>query len=74
MSYFLLDAEMPTSAGGLKTQAAGGSKRYNVLPPIPSPPVQEGASGLPESRLAVRRKLLRHRRSKQQQQQLQKMM
>ncbi|KTG42929.1 hypothetical protein cypCar_00000501 [Cyprinus carpio] len=64
---------MPSSAGALKSQAVGGVRRYNVLPPIPNPPVQEGASGLPESRLAVRRKLLRHRRSKQQQQQLQNM-
>ncbi|XP_016404673.1 dynein heavy chain 12, axonemal [Sinocyclocheilus rhinocerous] len=63
---------MPTSAGALKSQV-GGLRRHNVLPPIPSPPVQEGASGLPESRLAVRRKLLQHRRSKQQQQQLQNM-
>lgn len=73
MSYFLLVAEMSTSAGALKSQVSG-LRRHNVLPPLPSPPVQEGASGLPESRLAVRRKLLRHRRSKQQQQQLQKMM
>ncbi|XP_043080221.1 dynein axonemal heavy chain 12 [Puntigrus tetrazona] len=64
---------MPTSAGALKSQV-GGLRRHNVLPPIPSPPVQDGASGgLPENRLVVRRKLLRHRRSKQQQQQLQKM-
>ncbi|XP_052396332.1 dynein axonemal heavy chain 12 [Carassius gibelio] len=63
---------MPTSGGALKSQAVGGLRRYNALPPIPSPPVQEGASGLPESRLAVRRKLLRHRRSKQQQQEIHK--
>ncbi|XP_051515044.1 dynein axonemal heavy chain 12-like [Myxocyprinus asiaticus] len=65
---------MPTSAGAFKSQAQDGWRRYTALPPIPIPSAQEGASGssLPESRLAVRRKLLRHRRSKQQQQQLQK--
>ncbi|ROL53285.1 Dynein heavy chain 7, axonemal [Anabarilius grahami] len=64
---------MPTSSGAFKSRTVDGLKRFNALPPIPSPPVQEGESGLPESRLAVRRKLLRHRRSKEQRQQLQKM-
>ncbi|XP_077070519.1 dynein axonemal heavy chain 12 [Siphateles boraxobius] len=64
---------MPTSSSAFSSRAEDVLRRYNALPPIPSPPVQEGESGLPESRLAVRRKLLRHRRSKEQRQQLQKM-
>ncbi|XP_021325607.1 dynein axonemal heavy chain 12 isoform X2 [Danio rerio] len=65
---------MPTSAEALKSQEVDGLRRYSVLPPIPTIPVQDGGSeALTESRRAVRRKLMRHRRSKQQQQQLQNM-
>ncbi|XP_067302544.1 dynein axonemal heavy chain 12 [Pseudorasbora parva] len=64
---------MPTSSGAFRSREEDGLRRYNALPPIPSPPVPEKESGLPESRLAVRRKLLRHRRSKEQRQQLQNM-
>ncbi|KAG1961895.1 dynein heavy chain 12, axonemal [Pimephales promelas] len=65
---------MPTSSAAYKGSRADDVwKRDNALPPIPSPPVREEESGLPVSRLAVRRKLLRHRRGKEQRQQVKKM-
>lgn len=65
---------MPTSAGGVK---GDGLKQYCVLPPIQTRPGKNhgvGANELPPERLATQRKLLRHRRSKDQQQELQKLM
>ncbi|XP_063065421.1 dynein axonemal heavy chain 12 [Engraulis encrasicolus] len=65
---------MPTSTGGLKSSIEDGIHRYTVLPPIPTGPLQNGASEVPPQRLARQRKLLRHRRIKDYQQELQKIM
>ncbi|XP_041955531.1 dynein heavy chain 12, axonemal isoform X1 [Alosa sapidissima] len=67
---------MPTSTGGLKSTLEDGLKQYNVLPPIQTGPGKNGvrACEVPPERLATQRKLLRHRRSKDQQQELQKLM
>ncbi|XP_045065490.1 dynein axonemal heavy chain 12 [Coregonus clupeaformis] len=62
---------MPTSAGVFKPPNGDGLNKYSVLPPIPNTPLQEGAA---EDEMTMQRKLLRHRRSKQQQQQLHKIM
>lgn len=64
---------MPTSSAAFKASLEDGLRKYTVLPPIPSPPDQENSS-LPERRAAVRRKLLRYSRSKQQQHELHKIM
>uniref|UniRef100_A0A674AX37 Dynein axonemal heavy chain 12 n=1 Tax=Salmo trutta TaxID=8032 RepID=A0A674AX37_SALTR len=62
---------MPTSAGVFKPPMGDGLNQYSVLPPIPSTRLQEGAA---EDEMTVQRKLLKHRRSKQQQQQLHKIL
>ncbi|XP_065142099.1 dynein axonemal heavy chain 12-like [Paramisgurnus dabryanus] len=66
---------MPTSSEAFKSNGADALKRYKALPPIPSIEVDGGRSGfsLPEHRQTVRRKLLQHRRSKVQQQEIQRM-
>eukprot|EP00063_Salmo_salar_P015399 XP_013990234.1 PREDICTED: dynein heavy chain 12, axonemal isoform X3 [Salmo salar] len=48
-----------------------GLNQYSVLPPIPSTRLQEVAA---EDEMTVQKKLLKHRRSKQQQQQLHKIL
>uniref|UniRef100_A0A8C7T568 Dynein axonemal heavy chain 12 n=1 Tax=Oncorhynchus mykiss TaxID=8022 RepID=A0A8C7T568_ONCMY len=62
---------MPSSAGVFKPPMGDGLNQYSVLPPIPSTHLQEGTA---EDEMTVQRKLLRHRRSKQQQQQLHKIL
>uniref|UniRef100_A0A8C7GUY5 Dynein axonemal heavy chain 12 n=1 Tax=Oncorhynchus kisutch TaxID=8019 RepID=A0A8C7GUY5_ONCKI len=62
---------MPSSAGVFKPPMGDGLNQYSVLPPIPSTHLQEGAA---EDEMTVQKKLLRHRRSKQQQQQLHKIL
>ncbi|XP_055788183.1 dynein axonemal heavy chain 12 isoform X2 [Salvelinus fontinalis] len=62
---------MPTSAGVFKPPMGDGLNQYSVLPPIPSTHLQEGAA---EDEMTVQKKLLRHRRSKRQQQQLHKIL
>lgn len=62
---------MPTSAGVFKPPMGDGLNQYSVLPPIPSTRLQEVAA---EDEMTVQKKLLKHRRSKQQQQQLHKIL
>ncbi|XP_071374585.1 dynein axonemal heavy chain 12 [Centroberyx affinis] len=68
---------MPTSPGVFQPAVVEGMRKFPVLPPIPNPQ-QEGATGqrtaADEERIAVKKKLLRHRRSKHQQDQLHKIM
>ncbi|TSM04870.1 Dynein heavy chain 7, axonemal [Bagarius yarrelli] len=64
---------MPTTSSAFKGSLEDGLKKYTTLPPIPTPPDKEN-SDLPEHRAAVRKKLLRYSRSKQQQEELQKIL
>ncbi|XP_062872057.1 dynein axonemal heavy chain 12 [Trichomycterus rosablanca] len=63
---------MPTSAEAIKASLEDGISKYLVLPPIPSPPDPD--ANLPDHRVAVRRKLLCYRRSKEQRHELHKIM
>ncbi|KAK1801742.1 hypothetical protein P4O66_022373 [Electrophorus voltai] len=66
---------MPTSADAVKPTSGSGRSKHVVLPPIPDAAGQAGSvASSTEPRTAVRRKLLRHSRGKQQQYELRKMM
>lgn len=60
---------MATSPGVFKATAMKGMSKFPVLPPIEGPQ-ERGETGQTAEKITVRKKLLRHRRRKVQQEQL----
>ncbi|XP_066529410.1 dynein axonemal heavy chain 12 [Hoplias malabaricus] len=65
---------MSNSAGVFNPTVEDGLRKYRVLPPIPKSPLQSSSSSLTPHRREVQRKLLQHRRSREQKSQLHKIM